>query len=288
MKKKTRRWIAAIAAAAVLSLLGWALVWGNTALVTANVLVCSNGIPEAFDAYKIVQISDLHDAQIGENNEKLIAMTAETEPDCIVLTGDFVDSSRFHPERSLSVAESLVKIAPVYYVSGNHEAIIPDEDYQALTDGLRGLGVCVLEDESAELTRDGQSIRLIGLTDIGFHPGTLEEKKDALRTALSALLPEDEFSVTLAHRPELMDVYTECGAPLVLSGHAHGGQIRLPGIGGLIAPGQGLFPKYTEGKYEENGTTLVVSRGIGNSVLPLRVNDRPQIVVVQLACNYRM
>lgn len=288
MKKKTRRWIAAIAAAAVLSLLGWALVWGNTALVTANVLVCSNGIPEAFDAYRIVQISDLHDAQIGENNEKLIAMTAETEPDCIVLTGDFVDSSRFHPELSLSVAESLVKIAPVYYVSGNHEAILPDEDYQALTDGLRGLGVCVLEDESAELTRDGQSIRLIGLTDIGFHPGTLEEKKDALRTALSALLPEDEFSVTLAHRPELMDVYTECGAPLVLSGHSHGGQIRLPGIGGLIAPGQGLFPKYTEGKYEENGTTLVVSRGIGNSVLPLRVNDRPQIVVVQLACNYRM
>lgn len=288
MKKKTRRWIAAIAAAAVLSLLGWALVWGNTALVRADVLVCSNGIPEAFDAYRIVQISDLHDAQIGENNEKLIAMTAETEPDCIVLTGDFVDSSRFHPERSLSVAESLVKIAPVYYVSGNHEAILPDEDYQALTDGLRGLGVCVLEDESAELTRDGQSIRLIGLTDIGFHPGTLEEKKDALRTALSALLPEDEFSVTLAHRPELMDVYTECGAPLVLSGHAHGGQIRLPGIGGLIAPGQGLFPKYTEGKYEENGTTLVVSRGIGNSVLPLRVNDRPQIVVVQLACNYRM
>lgn len=288
MKKKTRRWIAAIAAAAVLSLLGWALVWGNTALVTADVLVCSNGIPEAFDAYKIVQISDLHDAQIGENNEKLIAMTAETEPDCIVLTGDFVDSSRFHPERSLSVAEALVKLAPVYYVSGNHEAILPDEDYQALTDGLRALGVCVLEDESAELTRDGQSIRLIGLTDIGFHPGTLEEKKDALRTALSALLPEDEFSVTLAHRPELMDVYTECGAPLVLSGHAHGGQIRLPGIGGLIAPGQGLFPKYTEGKYEENGTTLVVSRGIGNSVLPLRVNDRPQIVVVQLACNYRM
>lgn len=287
MKKKTRRWIAAIAAAAALIVLGWALVWGNTALVTANVLVCSNGIPEAFDAYRIVQISDLHDAQIGENNEKLIAMTAETEPDCIVLTGDFVDSSRFHPERSLSVAESLVKIAPVYYVSGNHEAILPDEDYQALTDGLRGLGVCVLEDESAELTRDGQSIRLIGLTDIGFHPGTLEEKKDALRMALSALLPEDEFSVTLAHRPELMDVYTECGAPLVLSGHAHGGQIRLPGIGGLIAPGQGLFPKYTEGKYEENGTTLVVSRGIGNSVLPLRVNDRPQIVVVQLACNYR-
>lgn len=288
MKKKTRRWIAVIAAAAALSLLGWALIWGNTALVTANVLVCSNGIPEAFDAYKIVQISDLHDAQIGENNEKLVAMTAEAEPDCIVLTGDFVDSSRFHPERSLSVAESLVKIAPVYYVSGNHEAILPDEDYQALTDGLRALGVCVLEDESAELTRDGQSIRLIGLTDIGFHPGTLEEKKDALRTALSALLPEDEFSVTLAHRPELMDVYTECGAPLVLSGHAHGGQIRLPGIGGLIAPGQGLFPKYTEGKYEENGTTLVVSRGIGNSVLPLRVNDRPQIVVVQLACNDRM
>ena len=288
MKKKTRRWIAAIAAAAALSLLGWALVWGNTALVRADVLVCSNGIPEAFDAYKIVQISDLHDAQIGENNEKLITMTAETEPDCIVLTGDFVDSSRFHPERSLSVAEALVKIAPVYYVSGNHEAILPDADYQALTDGLRALGVCVLEDESAELTRGGQSIRLIGLTDIGFHPGTLEEKKDALRTALSALLPEDEFSVTLAHRPELMDVYTECGAPLVLSGHAHGGQIRLPGIGGLIAPGQGLFPKYTDGKYEENGTTLVVSRGVGNSVLPLRVNDRPQIVVVQLACNYRM
>lgn len=288
MKKKTRRWIAAIAAAAALSLLGWALVWGNTALVRTDVLVCSNGIPEAFDAYKIVQISDLHDAQIGENNEKLIAMTAETEPDCIVLTGDFVDSSRFHPERSLSVAEALVKIAPVYYVSGNHEAILPDAEYQALTDGLRAVGVCVLEDESAELTRGGQSIRLIGLTDIGFHPGTLEEKKDALRTALSALLPEDEFSVTLAHRPELMDIYTECGAPLVLSGHAHGGQIRLPGIGGLIAPGQGLFPKYTEGKYEENGTTLVVSRGVGNSVLPLRVNDRPQIVVVQLACNYRM
>lgn len=288
MKNRAERWILLAAALAVLTALGALLVWGNTALVTEYVMIYDSRIPKVFDAYRIVQISDLHDAQIGEANEKLIAATAQAEPDCIVLTGDFVDSNRFHPERSLAVAEALTEIAPVYYVSGNHEALISDADYAALTDGLRARGVAVLEDESVELVRDGQRIRLIGLMDIGFHPGTVEEKKSALRTALTELRDESEYSVALAHRPELMPIYAECGAELVLSGHAHCGQIRIPGIGGLIAPGQGLFPKYTDGKYDQDGTTLVVSRGIGNSVLPLRVNDRPEIVVIQFALNYRM
>ena len=162
----------------------------------------------------------------------------------------------------------------MYYVTGNHEARAP-EAAQALLDGLTRAGVTVLRSEAVDLQEGGESIRLIGVDDPSFGG---EANLDATLEALSS----DDFTILLAHRPEKIDEYAKWGIDLVLSGHAHGGQIRIPGIGGVYAPGQGFFPKYTSGEYAVGGTTMIVSRGLGNSVLPLRVNDRPEVVIVTL------
>ena len=140
---------------------------------------------------------------------------------------------------------------------------------------LTDAGVTVLRNASVRIRNGVESIRLIGVDDPSFGG---EANLDATLEALSS----DDFTVLLAHRPEGIDEYAKWGIDLVLSGHAHGGQIRIPGIGGVYAPGQGFFPKYTSGEYAVGDTTMIVSRGLGNSVLPLRVNDRPEIVIVTL------
>ena len=152
-------------------------------------------------------------------------------------------------------------------------------EYQDLKKSLTDLGVTVLEDEKTELEREGQTITLIGLNDPSFH----ENGSAALESALQTLIEgEDGYTVLLSHRPELFDTYARCGADLVFTGHAHGGQFRLPFIGGLVAPGQGLFPEFDSGLYTEGTTNMLVSRGIGNSIIPIRFNNRPEIIIVEL------
>lgn len=161
-----------------------------------------------------------------------------------------------------------------------------------LLDGLTRAGVTVLRSEAVDLQEGGESIRLIGLDDLGVyyqalagdssHSQALSEAKDALKGDLSALVRDAGFTLALSHRPELIDLYAECGADLVLCGHAHGGQVRLPFIGGLYAPGQGFFPAWDAGLYEAGGTQMIVSRGLGNSAFPLRVNNRPEVVTITL------
>lgn len=160
-------------------------------------------------------------------------------------------------------------------------------DLSALEAGLAARGVRVLRDGWTPLARGGEEIALLGLDDPGFAAGedwTLAEGLDQTQARLSALLAQagDRFSLVLSHRPELLPAYAEAGADLVLSGHAHGGQVRLPGIGGLFAPGQGILPRLTSGVHARGETRLVVSRGLGNSAFPLRVFNPPEIVTVTL------
>lgn len=160
-------------------------------------------------------------------------------------------------------------------------------DLSALEAGLAARGVQVLRDDWMPLARGGEEIALLGLDDPGFAAGedwTLAEGLDQTQARLSALLAQagDRFSLVLSHRPELLPAYAEAGADLVLSGHAHGGQVRLPGIGGLFAPGQGILPRLTSGVHARGETRLVVSRGLGNSTFPLRVFNPPEIVTVTL------
>ena len=264
MNRKLRRrllWTAALAALVI-----W-LLWGNRAVTVSAYSVALPNLPAGFDGFRIAQVSDLHNEEFGPGNARLLEKLREAVPDIIVLTGDLADSSHTDLDVAVSFAQAAVEIAPTYFVTGNHEAGLAD--YAALRDSLLAAGVTVLENQAVTLTREADRAILYGLRDPAFGP--------------SPALPEtEEFLILLAHRPEYFKRYAAQGADLVLSGHAHGGQVRLPFLGGLVAPGQGFFPKYDFGLYRESEAVMVVSRGLGNSIIPLRINNPPELVIVTL------
>lgn len=279
---KRKKWLILSVVSLLLAI--W-IAWGNTALVLSTYTIKSEKVPELFDGFRIAQISDLHNAEMGEKNKKLLKMIEEAEPDIIVMTGDLVDSRNTKAEVALEFMKQAVEIAPCYYVTGNHESRIGEAVYQEFEASMIQYGINVLHDEEIVLERDGRSISIVGVDDSNFAKryGT-NVKTDAADT-LSALFSESDFKILLSHRPELFQTYVDAEINLVFTGHAHGGQIRLPFIGGLVAPHQGLFPEYDAGLFVEDGTSMVVSRGIGNSAFPVRLNNRPEVVVVELICN---
>ena len=214
-------------------------------------------------------------------------MIQKAKPDIIVLTGDFVDSRHTDLAVALAFAKQSVKIAPTYYVTGNHEARITE--WQTFAAKLKISGVKILENETVQLKRDNAVITLAGVHDPMFQedalPGASQvgTQTEMAETISDLHLSPNTYTVLLSHRPELFDVYVANNVDLVLTGHAHGGQIRLPFIGGLVAPGQGLFPKYDAGLFEKYDTKMIVSRGLGNSIFPVRINNRPHLVVITLA-----
>ena len=275
----------AVLAAVFVVLTVW-ILWGNKALECNTYTVTATRLPESFDGYRIAQVSDLHNAKMGKDNEKLLAMLREADPDMIAITGDLIDSRRTNVEIALMFIQEAVKIAPCYYVTGNHEVRVADA-YAELKNGLTAAGVTVLKNTSAEITLGGESITLIGVNDPSSQTDYLSGDSEAVMdAALSGLFPEDEgFTLLLSHRPELFDLYAAYHIDLILTGHAHGGQFRLPLIGGIAAPNQGLFPEYDAGMYTEGNTHMVVSRGIGNSLFPFRVNNRPEVILIELRTN---
>ena len=270
-----------IIVAIILVLVVW-IRWGNTALEINEYKIVSNSVPQNFHGFRIAQVSDLHNAEFGEGNSKLLELLSQTEPDIIVLTGDLIDSRQTDIEIALTFAREALKIAPVYFVSGNHEARVIE--YEDLKMGLAEAGVIVLENQTVNITREGESITLMGIDDPSFQENYLFGNSEGVaKQAIETLLREsDGYTVLLSHRPELFDVYVDTGMDLVFSGHAHGGQFRFPFIGGLVAPNQGFFPKYDAGQFTEENTTMIVSRGVGNSIIPIRFNNRPEIVLVTL------
>lgn len=278
---KSRKKIVLIVALMVVLIIGW-IIWGNTALMISEFTIKDEKIPGSFNGFRIAQISDLHNAEFGENNEKLIELLEKCEPDIILLTGDLVDSRNTDIEIGISFAEKAVMIAPTYYVTGNHEARI--SEYEEFIEGITSAGVRVLENESVMLEQSGESIIVAGVADPSFITDYLfGDTESVTKEILSEMNVDNEtYTILLAHRPELFDVYVESNVDLVFSGHAHGGQFRLPFIGGVVAPNQGLFPVYDAGLYTKDTTSMIVSRGIGNSILPFRINNRPEIVLVNL------
>ena len=275
-KKKT----ICILSGILLILIVWT-AWGNAALELNTYTISSRGLPDAFDGYRIAQVSDLHNAEFGDGNQRLLDMLREAEPDMIAITGDLIDSRKTNIAVALAFAEEAVRIAPCYYVSGNHEARVPE--YRELKAGLEAAGVTVLDDARVEIEISGKSITIIGVNDPSFLADYLTSDAAVMDRKLSELSSEDaSFTILLSHRPELFDIYVSHEMDLVLTGHAHGGQFRLPLIGGLIAPNQGLFPKYDDGLYSEGNTNMIVSRGLGNSIIPFRFNNRPEVVLIEL------
>lgn len=282
MTAKKKRIIAlAVGAVLLLALIIWT-AWGNTALELNTYTVSSEKLPKIFDGYRIAHISDLHNAKMGDDNENLLSMLREAKPNIIAITGDLIDSRNTDIETALQFTKEAVKIAPCYYVTGNHEARVGE--YQSLKEGLNKVGVTILEDERTDIELSGEHIALLGVNDPSFNTDyLLDDDSDVIDTRLKQLTIEtDTFTVLLSHRPELFDVYAENDMDLVLAGHAHGGQFRLPFIGGLAAPNQGLFPKYDSGLYTKDNTNMIVSRGIGNSLFPFRFNNRPEVILIEL------
>ena len=279
MNRKKR--VLFVVAFVLVVLIVWTL-WGNTALEVNEYEVVSDRIPQGFEGFRIAQVSDLHNAEFGEGNEKLIQLLSQTDPDVIVLTGDLIDSRHTDIEIALDFARLAIKLAPVYYVSGNHEARV--HEYEDLKIGLAEAGVVILENQKVQITREGESITLMGNADPSFQEDYLfGDSESVARQAIEDLQNEsDGYTILLSHRPELFVLYVDTGMDLVFSGHAHGGQFRLPFVGGLVAPNQGFFPKYDEGRFTEENTTMIVSWGVGNSIIPLRFNNRPEIVLVTL------
>ena len=278
---KNKKKLLGIAVVAFLLFTGW-ILWQNTALMVTELTIKNEEIPFGFSGFRIAQISDLHNAEFGKENEKLLSMLKECEPDMILITGDLIDSRRTDIETGISFAKEAVLMAPTYYVTGNHEARI--EEYEEMIAGLEKAGVYILDNEAVEVENFGDRIAVAGMKDPSFVTDYLfGDSQTVAKNALAEFISdEDIYTVLLSHRPELFETYVECGADLVFSGHAHGGQFRIPFVGGIVAPNQGLFPKYDAGVYSKEGTYMIVSRGIGNSILPFRINNRPEIVLVEL------
>ena len=280
--KIKKKYIALIAIVTVLILLIIWIAYGNTDLEIYKYNVKSEDIPSEFDNFRIVQISDLHNAEFGENNEKLLLMLKQADADIIAITGDMIDSRNTDIDVAISFAQKAVNIAPVYYVNGNHESRVLGE-YEKLKQGLTDAGVTILENSSADITIGDETISLIGINDPTFRMELVDDTMEQnIAHQLEDVIPDnDNYKVLLAHRPEYFDVYAG-NVDLVLSGHAHGGQFRIPFIGGLVAPGQGFFPEYYEGSHIKENTEMIVSRGIGNSIIPFRINNKPEIIVAEL------
>ena len=247
--------------------------WQNNGLTVSRYEFRSPKVPGDLDGYTIVQLSDLHNHSFGAGQRRLLELVEGLEPDLILLTGDLVDRNRTDLGPALALAQGAAELAPTCYVTGNHEWAIKDSERAELLEGLSRAGVLVLEDRWAVLTVGESRLVLAGLSDKSLGDGTVE--------TLMAGVPEG-LSILLAHKPQYSSDYARAGADLVFSGHAHGGQIRLPFVGGLYAPGQGFLPKLTQGLYEVEDTTLVVSRGMGNSTFPLRLLNRPEVVALTL------
>lgn len=256
-------------------------IWSNVTVGVTHYNVQSSRIPSAFNQYKIAHVSDLHNAEFGKDNSQLLKLLSSEKPNIIAITGDLVDSNHTNVKVALDFIDKATKIAPCYFVTGNHEAWIGDQ-YSDLKSSLEDLGVTVLENERMILKREGAEISLIGLDD----PDMLDRDDFVQATILDEKLKpfnEDEnYRILLSHRPEHLEVYVKHKVDLVFAGHAHGGQVRIPFAGGLVAPNQGFFPKYDSGLYVNGTTNMIVSRGLGNSIIPIRINNRPELVIITL------
>ncbi|RLL48301.1 metallophosphoesterase [Oceanobacillus piezotolerans] len=257
----------------------------NNSLVTSEFSVHSDRLPKSFHGYTIVQLSDLHSKSFGEEQVRLVHKVESQQPDLIVFTGDLIDSKSDEEdmEHSLILMEELVQIAPVYYVTGNHEW--RSGRFQLLEENLKDIGVHVIRNTISEIAVGKDVIHLIGIDDPVNKEEVNTDKAQAevnIQRAIENVEKEASFRILLSHRPELFPLYKEYEFDVVFSGHAHGGQFRIPFFGGIIAPNQGLLPFYTSGSYHHENTTMIVNRGLGNSIIPIRIFNRPEVMVVKL------
>lgn len=277
----------------------WNVYW-NQNIMMRTYTCQSKDIPESFSGYRIVQLTDIHSVRTEKQGKLIYDKVVSAQPDIICVTGDLVDSHYYGKNGikgetyTLWLLEEILKLAPAYMIYGNHEMILLDNpEKNAFKVAVEKLGVEIINNKTIKLhSPDGEDdMYLAGIQD----PATLYknykyafidtngERMEAMLDTVTVDVTNEDFVLLLSHRPEYMEMYDQYPIDICLTGHAHGGQFRLPLIGGVYAPGQGFFPKYTQGVYETTDLGMYVGTGIGNSTIPFRIFNPPEIVTIVLA-----
>ncbi len=260
-------------------------VWQNITVGITKYNINLKNLPDSADGMKIVQLSDIHNWGMGLSHKDILQEIERFLPDFIAVTGDLVDSRHTDVKAALELVSELSEIAPIYFVTGNHEAFLSTVEWQELKEGLEGLDVHILRNAAYTLP-SLENIEIIGIDDPRWslpkgeihHDKELPISEDDINTLAS----DDKFTVLLSHRPEYFEAYGKSKADIALCGHVHGGQIRLPFVGGLYGSTQGFFPSYDGGVYNSDDFVMVVSRGIGGSAFPVRFNNQPEVLFIRL------
>ena len=253
-------------------------------LTVTHFTVRSSKISEPF---RIVLVSDLHEHQFGRDNEKLAVKIREQSPDLIVIDGDMINGDSENADTAVELVRALKEAAPVYYSFGNHEYSYMEAGHEDLTEELEAAGAVVLNYQSIDIDVKGNPVRLGGLYEYGFETGMQSEEENELAIPyLEEYADTDRYLIMCAHRPESFypwDMADQWGIDLVLSGHLHGGQVIIPGVGGLYNSLDGFFPKFDYGQYKLGDSDMVITRGLGSNpkMLP-RFNNPPEIAVVEV------
>ncbi len=252
----------------------------------SNVEIKSPKLPEVFDGYKIVQLSDLHSKSFGNNNEVLIDMIDKESPNIIVMTGDMVTANEKDFTVFYSLVKELTKKYRVYYVYGNHEGELSLKLKSEITAFLKENGVIVLDNDYISIEKNNEKINLYGLCYTQKYYSYKGGKKhiiteNYIKNKLGTI-DKNKYNILLTHNPLFFDAYSGYGFDLTLSGHVHGGLIRLPFIGGILSPERKFFPQYSAGVYEKSNSKLVVSRGLSRGTKGFRFFNRPDVVSITL------
>lgn len=276
--------------AAALLFTGYAY-WSTKQLRTTEYNITSSKIAPELDGLRILQLSDLHGSVFGRYNHRLIKKIWAIQPDIIVLTGDLLDGDE-GINIAVTLMRKLIKVCPIYYVTGNHEA--RSANLQDLLPELAKMGVTYLQNDHAYITHDGKSIAIAGIDDPSIaidKPNDLSHDEEIMLEEVivqhkikeaTVGIPDSQFTILLSHRPEKWPIYQQAPVDLVFCGHAHGGQVRLPYTEGLYAPHQGLMPKLTSGIHEEGDKQMIVSRGVGNATIIPRIFNEPEMPLITL------
>lgn len=258
-------------------------------LVVTNINIKDKKIPQSFNGYKILHLSDLHSKSFGDKNINLINRINEVNPDLIVMTGDMVNCNDTNFDNFFNLVKALSTKYKIYYIVGNHEQNMKEENKNTIFDFLKANGVKILDNEKYVIEQNGEEINLYGSwCNLRYYSARESgEKYDFTLDVMNKIMEnteieEEKYNILLAHNPNFIDAYVKWGADLTLSGHIHGGMIRIPYLGGVFSPDTVLFPKYSSGLYEVEGGELIVSRGLGRGVRGFRLFNKPEMIVITL------
>lgn len=268
------------------ALLSTQLYIDNTLIQVSRYEIKSNKIPKEFNNFKIVHLSDFHSYGFYKDNLKLLEKIDDEAPNIIVMTGDMVNKYDTNFEKFLNLAEALSKKYKIYYILGNHEVRLRKEDLDFILEKLKKFGIRILVDEKVTIVRKKEHINIYGI-NIPLSYYKVINKPTNVDEVISKNLSQckgDEYNILLAHNPLYFEDYSKQNVDFILSGHVHGGMIRMPFVGAILSPERKFFPKYSSGVYEINNKKLLVSRGLGHSRNGIRVFNKREIVSITLYC----